>query len=149
MTEQYSFQIIPYGSEAYQLTVQLRDTILRQPLGLNFSSEELSNESNSFHLGCYLENKLLGCLVLRPLTSTQIQMRQVAVVSTLQGKGIGRALVKYSEQFAEEREYTQMILHARDTALKFYQLLGYTKHGECFLEVSIPHWEMCKTLSTK
>ena len=39
-----------------------------------------------------------------------------------------------------------MILHARETAVVFYEKLGYSSLGDQFEEVTIPHWAMEKRL---
>ena len=74
-------------------------------------------------------------------------MRQVAVVSDLQGQGIGRALVEYSEALARKLGFRRMVLHARETAVAFYKKLGYLRIGGRFEEVTIPHWAMTKQLA--
>jgi len=136
-----------HGSDEYRAAIDLRDAILRKPLGLYYSPEELDAEADSFHLAVYLEDKLAGCLVLKPLNQAEIKMRQVAVDSNLQGQGIGRALVEYSEQFAKELGFQRTVLHARATAVPFYERLNYIKIGEEFTEVTIPHFQMYKDLS--
>lgn len=145
-SENYEFKSIEHGSQEYAAEVRLRDAVLRSPLRLRFSQEELSSESGSYHLGCYLQGRLLACLVLEPMDHARIKMRQVAVEPVQQGQGIGRALVFYSEQFAKELGYRRMVLHARKTAIGFYERLDYLKQGEEFTEVTIPHWEMVKNL---
>jgi predicted GNAT family N-acyltransferase len=42
--------------------------------------------------------------------------------------------------------YTTIILNARETAVKFYISLGYEIYGEPFVEVTLPHRKMKKTL---
>ena len=74
-------------------------------------------------------------------------MRQVAVEPDLQGQGIGAEMVRLSEQVGSEKGFTEMILHARDTAVAFYLRLGYEIVGEPFEEVTIPHREMRKPLA--
>ncbi len=73
-------------------------------------------------------------------------MRQVAVVTDLRGRGIGKALVEHAEALAQSLGYRRTILHARETAVPFYEKLGYAKVGEGFVEVTIPHWAMGKPL---
>ena len=41
----------------------------------------------------------------------------------LQGQGYGRELVKYSEKFARDEGFGQMILHAQDVSVVFYEKL--------------------------
>lgn len=137
---------IAHQSTEYEAEVELRHLILRQPLGLSFTAEELQAESNSHHIGCFIDEKLVGCLVLKPIGGKQIQMRQVAVDAAIQGKGIGKRMVAYSESFSKELGFAEMILHARETAVPFYESLGYAKVGEGFTEVTIPHWSMEKAL---
>jgi hypothetical protein len=76
---------VEHGSSGYWATVDLRDVILRKPLGLQFSDEELAAEESSRHLACYRDDRLVGCLVLSPLGGSDVRMRQVAVVPELQG----------------------------------------------------------------
>lgn len=145
--ETLSIREVIHGSPSYWATVALRDAILRQPLGLTLTPEELAQEAPSHHLACYRGGELVGCLVLRPQGGGVVQMRQVAVVPALQGRGIGTALVAHSERVARQLGYRRLVLHARDTAVGFYERLGYAKVGEPFVEVTIPHQEMAKLLA--
>jgi ribosomal protein S18 acetylase RimI-like enzyme len=138
---------IAHDSPEYWATVDLRDSVLRKPLGLRFSTEELDAEKTSHHVACYCGERLLACLVLRPLAKGDVQMRQVAVVPELQRQGVGRALVAYSEALARKLGYRRMILHARETAVGFYEKLGYSRVGDRFEEVTIAHWAMEKSLA--
>jgi ribosomal protein S18 acetylase RimI-like enzyme len=137
---------IEHNSSEYWATVELRDSVLRKPLGLTLSPEELEAERDSHHLAFFQGNHLAGCLVLRPAGNGDIQMRQVAVAPDLRGHGIGKALVNRSEELALELGYRRMILHAREPAVPFYERLGYRKTGDRFEEVTIPHWSMEKWL---
>lgn len=74
-------------------------------------------------------------------------MQQVAVRAGWQGRGVGRALVEHAETRARELGFGVMVLHARESAVGFYETLGYQKQGARFWEVTLPHWEMTKTLS--
>lgn len=141
-----TLRLVPHGSAEYEETVALRDEILRRPLGLRFTPESLGAETNDLHLACYLEGTLVGCLILTPAGPATVKMRQVAVAEQMQGKGIGRAMVKRSEEIALEHGFTEMVLNARDTAVPFYETLGYERIGEQFEEVTIPHWKMRKQL---
>ena len=139
---------IEFATPEYDETVNLRDSILRKPLNLSFSEEELAEEYTDIHLAAYDAAWILrGCLVLTPKSENVIKMRQVAVVSDVQGTGIGRAMVEKSEIVARSRGYTRMELNARDTAVPFYEKLGYHTEGGMFEEVSIAHFKMAKELN--
>ncbi len=142
------FSIIAHNSELYSETVQLRYEVLRRPLGLDFTAEQLANETSDFHLAGFDEaGKICCCLVLTPIDTVTVQMRQVSVASGKQGMGLGRQLVEYSEQIAVQNSFVEMVLHAREPAVEFYLKLGYEFNGDPFVEVGIPHRLMCKTLT--
>lgn len=144
------FREIAHGSADYQAAIELRERILRRPLGLAFEKTELEAEAADFHLGVF-ENTdpalLIGCLVLTPKASAVAKMRQVAVTETHRGRGIGQDLVRYTEQFARGQGFNKIVLHAREEVVPFYQRLGYEIDGDPFLEVTIPHRRMRKRLS--
>lgn len=138
---------VVHGSADYEETVALRYQILRKPLGLDFSEEQLAAEANDFHLAAYMGDKLVACLILTKVRDTEIKMRQVAVAEEAQGRGIGKKLVKFSEDFAREKGFTLMTLHARETAVPFYLTMQYNIKGQPFTEVGLPHKKMYKLLT--
>lgn len=137
---------VEHQSDACRDCVALRLAVLRTPLGLSFTDEELAREQSNVHLACHKDGALLGCLVLVPLGGGLIKMRQVAVSPEAQGGGIGRSLVESAEALSRSRGFTRMTLHARQSAVAFYERLGYEKVGEEFEEVTVPHQEMQKSL---
>ena len=135
------------GSPAYALAVALRHEVLRIPLGLAFTVDQLASEADSHHLVALDEGgRILGCLMLTPRAGGEVQMRQVAVRPDLQGTGLGRALAEEAERQGRQLGFTRMMLHARDTAVGFYERLGYAPEGEPFVEVGIAHRQMAKAL---
>jgi ribosomal protein S18 acetylase RimI-like enzyme len=137
---------IRHGSAAYRASVALRQEILRKPLGLDFTERELEQERSDYHLVCQEDGELVGCLVLVPQGGSEVRMRQVAVTPRAQGRGIGRALTEFAEDFARRRGFSRVTLHARVTAVPFYEKLGYERVGDQFEAVTIPHWSMEKRL---
>lgn len=141
------FLEVDFGTPLYDELLALRDLILRKPLGLEFTPEQLSLEWDSMHLACYRPDwTLLACLVLLPQDEKTVKMRQVAVAEGLQKQGIGTALVNFSEVLAQQKGFGKMVLHARETAVPFYKRLHYQTVGERFTEVNIPHFRMEKDL---
>jgi ribosomal protein S18 acetylase RimI-like enzyme len=146
MEKIFEVRLIAHGSSDYNAELELRNKILRIPLGLDVYEDDLSNELNHFHMGAFDNNKLVGVLVLTPLSKSDVKMRQVAVEEELQGKGIGKKLVEFSEQFSKEKGFRTIVMNARDTAVPFYEKLGYSKEGDMFTEVTIPHFKLYKNL---
>lgn len=138
---------IEYGSKQYKDELDLRNQVLRLPLGLDIYDEDLKGEKDDTHLGAFYKGKLVGVLVLTKLGEGVIRMRQVAVDESLRRRGIGKRLVEYAEEFLRSKGYKELMLHSRMTAMEFYKTLGYTVTSEVFTEVMIPHVEMRKNLS--
>jgi len=139
-------RLITHGSEEYKTELELRNKILRIPLGLDVHQDDLSNEHLHHHIGAFENDRLIGILVLTPLNSSEVKMRQVAVDESLQSRGIGKKLVEFSEQFAKDNGFKKIVMNARDVAVPFYEKLGYKKDGDMFVEVTIPHFKLYKHL---
>jgi ribosomal protein S18 acetylase RimI-like enzyme len=141
-----ALKIIDHGSPEYQQMVDLRDEILRKPLGLHFTPEELEKEKDNLLMGAYEDDQMLGCCMLVEDDPQTVRLRQMAVINDLQGKGIGSALLSFAENLARDRGYRRITMHARKNAIGFYEKLGYKKIGEEFEEITIPHYVMEKQL---
>jgi predicted GNAT family N-acyltransferase len=139
-------KIIDHGSKEYEQMVALRLQMLRKPLGLSFTREELDGEKNDILIGCFEDDKLEACCMLTETDPKTVRLRQMAVASVLQGKGIGRVLMTFAENIARDRGYRRLTMHARKTAVGFYEKNGYKICSDEFVEVTIPHYEMEKEL---
>jgi len=138
---------IEFATPEYDEAVALRTRVLREPLGLHYTPEQLQAEYSDTHLACFNPDGILvGCLILTPHGDHAYKMRQVAVLPECQGKGIGRKLVQESELFALRQRRPHIILHARDTAVPFYLKQGYQTLGTPFEEVGIVHFKMEKII---
>ncbi len=139
---------IQFATPEYDEALHLRYEVLRRPLGLEYTPEQLAVEHDQIHLAAY-DNayQLVGYLNLTPVDAAVVKMRQVAVAPPRQGRGIGKGLVEAAEALAKSLHFTEMQLHARETAVPFYLRLGYTTLGDVFEEVTVPHFKMVKNLS--
>ncbi len=144
---QLSFREVLPGSPHHLAAVQLREAVLRRPLGLEFTAEELADEPHCFHLVALAGADVIATLLFKPLDARTLKMRQVAVRPDLQRGGIGVRLVRFAEAFARERGCERIVAHARGTAIAFYERLGYAAVGEPFIENTIPHMVVTKTLA--
>jgi predicted GNAT family N-acyltransferase len=141
-----ALKIIDHGSAAYEQMVKLREDVLRKPLGLTFSKEELNKEKNNLLIAAFEDDQILACCMLVEENPQTVRLRQMAVVNDLQGKGIGKALINFAENLARDRGYKTITMHARKNSVGFYEKMGYKKNGQEFQEITIPHYEMEKRL---
>ena len=137
---------IDYGSPEYEKMLRLRNDLLRKPLGLSFDPKELEKEKDDVLIGAFEDEKMLGCCLLTRISPQALRLRQMAVSNNLQGKGIGRALMVFAENIARDMGYEILMMHARVTAIGFYEKLGYVKKDGQFIEITIPHVVMEKRL---
>ena len=137
---------IDHGTKEYQQMVKLRNDILRQPLGLAFTEEELAKEKEDILSGAFDDDEMLACCLLTRSGNNSVRLRQMAVQNNLQGKGIGASMMNFAETVARDKGFKKMTMHARKTALGFYEKLGYRVVGDEFTEVTIPHFVMEKSL---
>ena len=141
-----ALKIIDHGSKEYQKMVDLRFEILRKPLGLKFAPEELEREKEDILIGAFDDDKILACCLITKVDPLTCKLRQMAVLNSQQGKGIGFTMMNFAENVARDRGYKTMTMHARKTAIGFYEKLGYKITGNEFMEVTIPHFIMQKKL---
>ena len=137
---------ITHGSSDYKKMVDLRARMLRTPLGLTFTKTELDNEKDDLLIAAFDEDEMLGCCTLTKADEQTLRLRQMAVKNNLQGKGIGAAIILFGENLARDKGYKKITMHARNTAIGFYEKFGYKVIGEEFVEVQLPHHTMQKVL---
>lgn len=140
-----------FATPAYVESLALRQMVLRQPLGRSIWDDPLGEEWDQLHLGLFTAKG--GALPLGSLAATAslvrsekaYKMRQVAVHPVLAGQGLGRRLVRFTEQLVGED--IELYCHAREVARAFYAACGWEAFGEPFTEVDIPHIRMRSTHS--
>jgi predicted GNAT family N-acyltransferase len=135
-----------HDSVLWHAAVQLRRAVLRTPLGLDFSAEELAREAADTHFVAISQGKLVGTVVLAPLDADTVKLRQMAVAEDLRGQGVGEVLLRAFEAYARAIGAQRITLAARQTARRFYERNSYVAEGEGFVEVTIPHIRMTRTL---
>ena len=144
--ENVQLKVFGFNSDEYTNELELRDKVLRKPLGMNLYDENLEADKNDVHIGAFLNNRIVGVLILTILNSNELKMRQVAVDEYFRARKIGTEMVRFAEDYSKEKGYSTMLLNARKTAVAFYEKLGYTKVSGEFLEINIPHYKMSKSL---
>jgi len=136
-----------YDSDGYRDILAMRDRLLREPLGLTWSAEDLQGESAQFHFGLYDQDRtLIACVVIKPLDDRTAKLRQMAVDEPSRGAGAGGFLIRGVEDILRSRGFGRIEMDARDTAVEFYRKLGYQTQGPGFTQVTIPHFRMVRDI---
>lgn len=140
--------IIKYKSREYEEMLILRAKILREPLGLAFTDEDITMDKDDMLLGLILpeKQKMVACCILTRIDDKVVKMRQMAVDTEVQKSGLGTSMLSFAEYVAEREGFEKIVLHARKVAVGFYRKYDYKIVGEEFTEVGIPHFEMEKRI---
>jgi len=136
---------IKYSTSLYKSALELRNEVLRKPLRRSLDLVDLEGESEQQHFGIIgQENALIACVSAKEISGKHHKLRQMAVAEEFQGKGVGAELVSRVERELIAQGVQEISLHARESAIKFYEKLGYVCAGELFDEVGISHIKMHK-----
>jgi len=141
------FKEIVFGTAEYRLECCLRHAVLREPLGLSFTAEELAKEKDQLHFGLFEpEDNLVACVVAVRLSPTDARIRQMAVSPAHQRRGVGTRIMNELEAHLRSRGFRNLVLHARGSAVGFYEKLGYAVIGDEFIDVTLAHFRMMKVV---
>ncbi len=134
------------GSDLYRQALRLRQAVLRQPLGLTVTEEELADDAMRQHFCAVSYGIVIGTVSLRPLDEATLQLKQMAVAEDRRREGVGKRLLDHAEGWARGAGFLHLVLNARMGAEGFYAHFGYLGEGEPFDENTIPHIRMTKRL---
>jgi N-acetylglutamate synthase-like GNAT family acetyltransferase len=137
-----TYRQITTQDREYDLEKELRNRVLRIPLGLLLSENDVRDEDTQIHfVAMDTQGQVIGC-VLVAFYGKLAKIRQMAIDESYRSRGIGTELMKYAEKAARARNVQKVTLHARVSARGFFEGLGYTATSEVFTEVTIPHVAM-------
>lgn len=122
----------------YELAKRLRVETLLRPVGVE---EWFHLDDASDHFVAVGYGKVLGVVLFH---EGERRLHQMAVDSRFQRRGVGACLVEALEARARRRGISEVMLHARDYAVPFYERHGYRKEGPPFDE---QHFVMRKQLA--
>lgn len=140
------FREYSVDDEVYSAALQLRNRLLRLPLGLDLMDEDLTEDASQRHFGMCHGDQIVASVSIKPLTGGLVKLRQMCVEIDAQRTGLGRKLIEQVEPILAADGIAEIELAARVTAVPFYERLGYRSVGSSFFEVEIPHQKMVKRL---
>ena len=142
--------IEPNSSAEFEQYYNLRYEVLRKPWLQPKGSEKDDGDKSSIHRMIIDESngKAVAVGRLQFNTSEEAQIRYMAVSDNYQLKGYGNIIVKTLEDIALNEGIRNIILQARENALKFYWKNGYEIIEKSYLLFDeIQHWLMVKKIT--
>lgn len=135
--EEIVLKEIRYGSGEYEMTRELRNRIMRAPIGLSIYDQDYTFEVNSRMVGAFLGSNMLGCSIVGKMDG-EYCLDFLCIDDKMQKSGIGSLLLKDVEEWIRRQGAPVLILEARVTAQKFYEKHGYEAYGEIYLMEKSP-----------
>lgn len=103
----------------------LRYRVLRQPWKQPRGSERNDGDATGVHFALF-ENDKIAAIARLDLNSENIgQVRFMAVEIEIQRKGYGKQVMLAIESYCKTQNSSEIVLHAREIAIPFYQNLNY------------------------
>ena len=91
------------------------------------------------HILAFIDDKAVGTARWR-FTAEGAKMERFAVLKDARGKGVGKALVKYT--LGKLKDSNFIYLNAQESVIIFYEKFGFKVVGNRFYEADIPHKKM-------
>lgn len=117
-------------------TYPIRREVLRKNIDLPYRFEE-DFDKDTFHLGAYIDNELVGIVTLIKKKSDVVigdyfQLRGMGTLLKYRGKGVGKLLVLRLEEYLRNNNIHKIWCNARVEAAGFYKSLNYSILGKSF-----------------
>jgi len=146
-----NFKQYDVHAPCYQRAWNLREQVLRTPLGLVLTEKDRALDKKSWHFGLFKDGQIIATVIIDPpvhpdCATLQVTLRQMVVSPDFQNQGLGQQLIEQTEQTLRKKSVTSIILAARLPAVKFYQKLGFITQGSIYHHLRIDHQDMLKNL---
>lgn len=148
------FNIINYNSPEYQKALRLREDVMRKPLGLLLSEEDVKDDGKRIHISediimmsSFANDELICGCSLRIIHHKIAHIYSVFVKQELQNKGFGQRLMAYAENYAKSQGAKRLYVEGRKAAKNFYQKCGFSSCGLEYIDMNIVHQDMRKDIA--
>ena len=133
-------------------TYAVRHPVLREGRPIEDCKFDNDDDPNTFHLGLFIEDELLGIVTYmksdyEALQGNQYQLRGMAVLKDCQKRGFGNLLITKGEDIIKQENGTIIWCNAREIAVNFYKKNGFKIIGKSFVIPKIGlHYVMHKSI---
>ena len=122
-----------------EFVISIRRIVFIQELNIPEHMEIDNNEDLATYVLAKVEGKNVGTARWRE-TNSGIKLERFAVLNQYRSYGVGTAMTKF---ILKQLDQSKLIyLNAQESAISFYQKLGFDSIGSMFDEVGIAHQKM-------
>lgn len=126
-----AFKIIEYGSAEYKAATILREDYLLKPLGSNLDIAGLVQEKDYTHIIGIRAEEIIATAVLVP-KGEACRIQSVTVKGLYQSKGVGKKIMLFCEEYANQQGFKEIYCKVRDVVFAFYLNHKYIPEGDYF-----------------
>jgi predicted GNAT family N-acyltransferase len=139
-----SVAIVPASwSEDQDRLRHIRHAVFVVEQGVDAREEWDGADAECHHaLAITADGEVVGCARMQ----ASGKIGRVAVLGPWRNQGIGRRLMEYLQDVAIREHMSRVYLHSQESAVPFYERLGFVCTGEPFVEAQIPHRRMERVL---
>jgi predicted GNAT family N-acyltransferase len=125
------------GAEAERAAaLEVRRRVFIEQQGVDAALERDRHDDACAHLVALIAGRVVGAARYRQ-TERGVKLERVAVLAELRGRGVGSALVRHA--IGSLPAGSDIYIHAQQSALGFWQRMGFVAEGVPFHEAGIPH----------
>ena len=129
--------------EALEACYEIRRRVFVDEQGISREEEFDALDPVCIHFLARRDGEPVGTARLH-ISPNGAKAQRVAVLARARRDGVGRDLMLALEAEAKKRGLDSVALHAQQSALAFYETIGYRAEGDAFMEADIPHRFMRK-----
>ena len=135
-----------YGDESqvYQDALAIRKKVFIEEQGVPEDLEFDRLDYQTTHYVGYVDGEPVTTARIHESPAHEYHLQRVATLKEHRGKGYGRELIIFIERSLRHIPDAKVWLSAQDTALPFYEKMGYSVLGEGYIEADMPHHSMEK-----
>ena len=127
------------SDEEKESVISIRRIVFIQELNIPEHMEIDDNEDLATYVLAKVEGKIVGTARWRE-TNSGIKLERFAVLNQYRSYGVGTAMTKF---ILKQLDQSKLIyLNAQESAISFYEKLGFDSTGSMFDEVGIAHQKM-------
>jgi len=125
---------------------QVRKEVFVEQQGLPESIVFDNLEEEATHVLVRIGDQATGTARIRFLGATQAKPERMAVLKPFRNVGIGKGIVSFMIENLRSKQVEEVVLHAQQEVVEFYEKCGFEQTGSPFWEAGIEHVKMERRL---
>lgn len=140
-----NIKIVEFNQEQESIEL-IRKKVFQEEQNVPSELEFDGQDSQAIHLLAYVNSQPVATTRIRQLSSYQVKIERLAVLTSFRKQGIATKLMKVALEIIQDKKYREVIIYAQAYIQNFYQNLGFIQVGNTFTEAGIIHVKMVRKI---